>query len=156
MLRLERHSLGPRVFVLGRRIHEWHLGLLAIAGSVAAALLGCIEPGTAVVASILGAWLVVKDWPDLTRHGRDAAAWRLLVHRRPPPLRPGRHLDDIPAVAAVATAAVGLVDLLSAVTPNVEWRGRELMHLEPLSVMRNAHALAGPASVALILTAYYL
>ena len=26
MLRLERHRLGPRVFVFGRRIHEWHLG----------------------------------------------------------------------------------------------------------------------------------
>ena len=156
MLRLESHSLGPRVFVLGQRIHEWHLGLLVIAGSVVAALIGAIEPGTALVASILGAWLVVKDWPDLTRHGHDTAAWRLLVHRRTPPLRPGRHLDDIPAVAAIATAAVGLVDLLSAVTPNVQWRGRELMHLEPLSVMRNAHALAVPTSVALILAAYYL
>jgi len=156
MLRLERHSHGPRVFVLGQRIHEWHLGLLAIAASLAAALLGWIEPGTAAVTSILGAWLVIKDWPDLTRGGRDTAAWRLLVHRRPPPLRPGRHLDDIPAVAALATAAVGVFDLLSAVTPNVEWRGRELMHLEPLSVMRNAHALAVPASLALILTAYYL
>src|SRR5262245_14294079 len=120
MLRLERHPLGPRVFVLGQRIHEWHLGVFAIAGAVAAALAGWIEPGTAVVASILGAWLVIKDWPDLTRRGRDTAAWRLFVHRRPAPLRPGRHLDDVPAVAALATAAVGLVDLLSAVTPNVE------------------------------------
>ena len=67
-----------------------------------------------------------------------------------------RHLDDVPAVAALATAAVGLVDLLSAVTPNVSWRGRELVHLEPVSVMQNAHALAVPASMALIVTAYYL
>ena len=37
-----------------------------------------------------------------------------------------RPLDDVPTIAAVATAAVGLVDLLSAVTPNVRWRGREL------------------------------
>jgi lysyl-tRNA synthetase class 2 len=156
MLRLERHSLGPRVFILGRRIHEWHLGLLVIPGALAAALLGQVGPGTAFVAAILGAWLVVKDWPDLTGQGRDTAAWRLFVHRRPPPLRPGRHLDDIPVVAAVATAAVGLVDLLSAVTPNVSWRGRELMHLEPLSLMKNAHAFAVPASIALIVTAYYL
>jgi lysyl-tRNA synthetase class 2 len=156
MLRFERHALGPRVYFLGRRIHEWHLGLLVIPGAVAAALLGQIGPGTAVVTAILGAWLVVKDWPDLTRQGRDTAAWSLFVHRRPPPLRPGRHLDDIPVVAAVATAAVGIVDLLSAVTPNVRWRGRELMHLEPLSLMKNAHALAVPASIALIVTAYYL
>src|SRR5215831_6904441 len=142
MLRLELHALGPRVYILGRRIHEWHLGLLVIPGAVVAALLGEIGLGTALVATILGAWLVIKDWPDLTRHGRDTAAWRLLLHRRPPPLRPGRHLDDIPVVAAVATAAVGVVDLLSAVTPNVQWRGRELLHLEPLSVMANAHALA--------------
>jgi lysyl-tRNA synthetase class 2 len=156
MLRLERHALGPRVFVLGRRVHEWHLGLLAIAVSVLAGAFGAIGPGTALVASLLGVWLVVKDWPDLTRRGRDTAAWRLGLHRRPFPLRPTRRLDDIPAVAALATAAVGVVDLLSAVTPNVRWRGRELLHFEPLSVMRNAHALAVPASVALILTAYYL
>ena len=30
------------------------------------------------------------------------------------------------------------------------------MHVEPVAVMKNAHALAVPASVALILTAYYL
>jgi lysyl-tRNA synthetase class 2 len=156
MLRLERHRLGPRVFFLGRRLHEWHLGVLAIAGAVVALLLGKIGPGPALVASLLGVWLVAKDWPDLTRRRRDTAGWRLGLHRRPFPLRPFRHLDDVPAIAALATAAVGLVDLLSALTPNVRWRGRELLHLEPVSVMRNAHALAVPASVALIVTAYYL
>ena len=50
MLRLERHRLGPRVFVFGCRIHEWHLGVLVIAGAVAAALLGRIGAGPAVVA----------------------------------------------------------------------------------------------------------
>ncbi len=156
MLRLERHRLGPRVYILGRRIHEWHLGLAVIAFALAAGISETIPPGTAVVAALLGLWLIVKDWPDLTRSGRDSAGWRLGIHRRPFPLRPMRPLDDIPAVAAFATAAVGLVDLLSAVTPNVSWRGRDLVHLEPVSVMRNAHALAVPASVALILTAYYL
>jgi lysyl-tRNA synthetase class 2 len=156
MLRLERHRLGPRVFLLGRRLHEWHLGLLAIAGAICGALLGRIGAGPALVAALLGAWLVAKDWPDLTGRHRDTAAWRLGFHRRPLPLRPSRHLDDVPAIAALATAAVGLVDLLSALTPNVHWRGRVLLHLEPVSVMRNAHALAVPASVALIVAAYYL
>jgi lysyl-tRNA synthetase, class II len=156
MLRLERHRLGPRVFLFGFRIHEWHLGVLAIAGAVAAALLGRIGAGPAAVASLLGAWLIAKDWPDLTPNHRDTAGWRLGIHRRPLPLRPFRSLDDVPTLAAVATAAVGLVDLLSALTPNVRWRGRELLHLEPVSVMRNAHALAVPASLALIVTAYYL
>jgi lysyl-tRNA synthetase, class II len=156
MLRLERHRLGPRVYILGRRIHEWHLGIAVVALALAGAVSEAVRPGTAVVATLLGVWLIVKDWPDLTRSGRDSAGWRLGIHRRPFPLRPMRPLDDVPAVAAFATAAVGLVDLMSAVTPNVSWRGRELVHLEPVTVMRNAHALAVPASVALILTAYYL
>ena len=156
MLRFERHPLGPRVFLLGRRIHEWHLGLLAIAAAVSALLFGAIRPGLAIAASLLGVWLVVKDWPDLTGRHRDTAGWQLGLHRRPLPLRPFRHLDDVPAIAALATAAVGLVDLLSSVRPNVRWRGRELLHFESVSVMRNAHALAVPASVALIVTAYYL
>jgi lysyl-tRNA synthetase, class II len=156
MLRMERHRLGPRVYLLGRRIHEWHLGLFAIAVAVGAGLFGAIGIGPTVAAALLGAWLVVKDWPDLTGRGRDAAGWRLGLHRRPLPLRPFRHLDDVPAIAALATATVGLVDLLAAVSPNVRWRGRELLHFESVSVMRNAHSLAVPASVALIVTAYYL
>ncbi len=156
MLRIERHRLGPRVFVLGRRVHEWHLGVLVIAVACVTAILGAIGFATAFVTALLGVWLIVKDWPDLTRSGRDSAGWRLGIHRRPLPLRPLRRLDDIPAIAAFATGAVALVDLMSAVTPNVSWRGRELVHLEPVSVMRNAHALAVPASIALLLTAYYL
>ena len=156
MLRLERHRLGPRVFVLGRRIHEWHLGLLVVVAALPATLFGLIGPGTALVAVLLGAWLVIKDWPDLAPGRRDTAAWRLLIHRRPAPFRPARHLDDVPAVAALATAAAGIVDLLSALTPNVSWRGRVLVHLEPVSVMQQAHALAVPASIALVVTAYYL
>src|SRR3954464_5938284 len=31
MIRLHRHQLGPRVFVLGRRIPEWHLGAVLMA-----------------------------------------------------------------------------------------------------------------------------
>ena len=95
-------------------------------------MLGVIEAGTAAVTLLLGGWLVVKDWPDLTARGRDQAAWRLGIHRRPLALRPMRYLDDVPTVAALATAAVGIVDLLSAVTPNISWRGRELVHLEPV------------------------
>jgi lysyl-tRNA synthetase class 2 len=156
MLRIERHQLGPRLFVLGRRVHEWHLGVLVIGCALLLAGMDMIEPGKGVVTLLLGGWLIAKDWPDLTPRGRDQAAWRLGIHRRPHALRPMRCLDDVPTVAALATAAVGLVDLLSAVTPNISWRGRELIHLEPLGVMQQAHALAVPASVALIVTAYYL
>jgi lysyl-tRNA synthetase, class II len=154
--RLERHLLGPRVFVFGRRIHEWHLGMLVILASVVVAIVGPFEPVHALVGALLGAWLVVKDWPDLIPSRRDTAGWRLGLHRRPFPLRPVRRLDDMPVVAAIATAVIGIVDLVAAVTPNVSWRGRALVHVEPLGVMRAAHALAVPTSFALVLTAYYL
>ena len=79
------------------RVHEWHLGVLVIAASGVIAILGAIGFGTAFVMALLGLWLVVKDWPDLTRSGRDSAGWRLGIHRRPLPLRPVRRLDDVPA-----------------------------------------------------------
>jgi lysyl-tRNA synthetase class 2 len=156
VLRLERHRLGPRVFVLGRRVHEWHLGALVVTAAVVTALLSLIRPVAAVSAGLIGLWLIVKDWPDLIHASRDTTGWRLGLHRRPLPLRPVRRLDDVPALAAIATAVVGIVDLVSAVTPNVSWRGDALVHVEPVSVMRSAHALAVPTSFALMLTAYYL
>ena len=156
LFELERNPLGLRLHVFGRRAHEWHLGVLVILGFGVAGLAGAVRPTTALVALLLGLWLIAKDWPDLTGSGRDAAGWRLGLHRRPLPLRPWRFLDDVPTIAAVATAAVGIVDLVSAVTPNVSWRGRVLLHVEPVSLMKNTHALAVPASLALILTAYYL
>ena len=106
------------LYVFGRRIHEWHLGLAVLAGRgrrVAARARRALARARRSHAS--GLWLVAKDWPDLTRHGRDTTAWRLGLHRRPLRLRPSRHLDDVPAVAALAVAVVALVDLVSAVTP---------------------------------------
>ncbi len=155
MLKLERHRLGPRVYVLGWRVHEWHLGLFVGTLAVAAGLLGWIGPFAASALAVAGVWLIAKDWPDLTRSRRDTAGWRLWVHRRPLPLRPGRRLDDVPAIAALATAIVGLTDLASSLTPNVSWRGRTV-HVEPVGLMRSAHALAIPVSIGLVLTAYYL
>jgi len=156
MLKLERHRLGPRIYVFRRRIHEWHLGIVIEAAIVVGLLLGWVGRVPALVAALLGLWLIAKDWPDLTRSRRDTAGWRLGLHRRPSPLRPFRHLDDVPALAALAAAAVGVVDLVSAVTPNVSWRGRVLVHFESVSVMHAAHALAVPVSFALVVTAYYL
>jgi hypothetical protein len=84
VLRLERHRLGPRVYVCGLRIHEFALGL-----GVLAVLLG---GGFADVweltlrteaATLVGAWLIGKDWRDLFPSKRDTAAWSLLLHRVP-------------------------------------------------------------------------
>jgi hypothetical protein len=84
MVRLERHSLGPRVYVLGLRVHEFALGL----GVVTVSLAGCVAEAWALtrrieVAAALGGWLVVKDWRDLFPAKRNTAAWSLLPHRVP-------------------------------------------------------------------------
>ena len=156
MLKLHRHPLGVRIYVLRRRIHEWHVGLALLALASLAAAAGRIDPGALLLVGLCGLWLVAKDWHDLTPTGRDATFWRLGIHRRPLPFRPSRHLDDVPAFAALGVAIVALVDLVSALTPNVSWRGAVLVDVEPVAVMRGAHALAVPVSFALLVTAYYL
>jgi len=84
MLRLERHRLGPRVYLFGLRIHEFLLGF-----GVFAVLLG---GGVAdvwdltrrtVAAALFGTWLIVKDWRDLFPSKRNTASWSLLPHRVP-------------------------------------------------------------------------
>ena len=60
------------------------------------------------------------------------------------------------AFAAVAAALVGLVNIASALTPNIRWRGHLLLDFEPVEAMRLFHALALPAGAALLLVAPYL
>jgi len=156
MLKLDRHPLGVRVYVLRRRIHEWHVGLAVLTMAALLSFWGRTGPGPILLIALAGLWLVAKDWHDLTPTGRDATFWRLGIHRRPLPFRPSRHLDDVPAFAAVGVAVVAIIDLVSAVTPNIGWRGDVLLDVEPVAVMRGAHALAVPVSFALLVTAYYL
>jgi hypothetical protein len=59
----------------------------------------------------------------------------------------------VPAVAALVAAALGLVNLFSALTPNAHWRGHVLVQVEPIGAMHVFHALAVPASVALLVGA---
>src|SRR5437763_10869090 len=133
MVRLERHPSGPRVFILGRRIHDYHLGL---ALGLAAAFAGAfghdrIAPGLGLV----GAWLVIKDWRDLFPRLRDTASWRLGIHRVPAPLRERRRFERLPGLAAAAALGIGAVNLASALTPNVAWRGRALLQIEPMQAV---------------------
>jgi lysyl-tRNA synthetase class 2 len=51
---------------------------------------------------------------------------------------------------------VGLVNIGSALTPNIRWRGHLLMNFEPVEAIRLFHALALPAGAALLLVAPYL
>jgi lysylphosphatidylglycerol synthetase-like protein (DUF2156 family) len=62
----------------------------------------------------------------------------------------------IPRLGAAITALVGLVNIASALTPNIRWRGHLLLQFEAVETMRVFHALALPAGAALLLVAPYL
>src|SRR2546430_1034189 len=157
MLRIERHSLGPRVYVLGARIHEWHLGAGLLLGLALGGLIHRVGDGFgAGVAALAGVWLVLKDWHDLLPAHRDTTAWRLGLHVRFHPLRAVRRADPLPKLAALAAGLAGLVNLASAVTPNIAWRNHLLLHVEPFETLKLTHAAAVPASLLLLVTAPYL
>ncbi len=84
VLRLERHRLGPRVYVLGVRVHEFALGLVVLAVLLAGGVTELWELTLRTETVILaGSWLVAKDWRDLFPSKRNTAAWGLLPHRVP-------------------------------------------------------------------------
>ncbi len=84
VIRIERHKLGPRLHVFGRRVHEYQVGFALLAASPIAFVEGSGHISvSAALAAFAGLWLVVKDWPDLFRATRDRASWRLGVHRLP-------------------------------------------------------------------------
>jgi lysyl-tRNA synthetase class 2 len=59
-------------------------------------------------------------------------------------------------LAALAAALVGAINVASALTPTIRWRGHLLLQYEPVEAMRLFHALALPAGAALLLVAPYL
>jgi lysyl-tRNA synthetase class 2 len=61
-----------------------------------------------------------------------------------------------PRLAALAAACVGLVNVASALTPNISWRGHLLLQFEPVEAMHLFHALSLPAGLGLLLVAPYL
>jgi lysyl-tRNA synthetase class 2 len=71
-------------------------------------------------------------------------------------LRVELHADGLPALAGAVAFGIGVVNLVSAVTPNVAWRGHVLLQLLPLRELPVFHTLAVPASLALLVTALYL
>ncbi len=84
MLRLERHRLGPRVYLFGLRIHEFALGFAVLAALLLGGVTETWELTRATIAAtVLGSWLVAKDWRDLFPSKRNTAAWGLLPHRVP-------------------------------------------------------------------------
>ena len=157
MLRIDRHRLGPRVYVMGARIHEWHLGLALLLALAVGALADRVGAGLGPAAAVLvGVWLIAKDWRDLFPAHRDTAAWRLGLHVRVHPLRAVRRADPLPKLAAVTAALAGLVNLAAAVEPNIAWRNHLLLYVEPFEALRLTHAAAVPTSMLLLVTAPYL
>jgi lysyl-tRNA synthetase, class II len=61
-----------------------------------------------------------------------------------------------PGLAALAAALVGVINVASALTPNIRWRGHLLLSFEPVEAMRLFHAFALPTGAALLLVAPYL
>ena len=72
------------------------------------------------------------------------------------PLRAVRRADPLPKVAAVTAGLAGLVNLASAVTPNIAWRNHLLLYVEPFETLKLSHAAAIPASMLLLVTSPYL
>jgi lysyl-tRNA synthetase class 2 len=157
LLRIDRHRLGPRVYVLGARVHEWQVGaaLLLVLG-VAAAFRELDRNLTTVAAIAIGVWLVAKDWHDLVPSRRDKASWRLGFHIRAAPLERVHRAAPMPQVAAILAVVAGLVNLASAVTPNIAWRDHVLLQVAPFAALKLSHAAAVPASMVLLVTAPYL
>ena len=72
-----------------------------------------------------------------------------------------RRLNDLvlrrlPALSGAIAFAIGVVNLVSAVTPNLSWRGHVLLTVLPARVVPLFHTVAVPASVALIVCSFYL
>ena len=61
-----------------------------------------------------------------------------------------------PTLAALAAAVVGAINVASALTPAIRWRGHLLLDFEPVEAMRLLHAFALPTGTALLLVAPYL
>src|SRR5436190_4414292 len=68
----------------------------------------------------------------------------------------GRRPAWLPPLAGWLTAIAGLLNVASALTPNLAERARVLLHIEDADFVPLAHALALSAGVALLVLAVYL
>ena len=84
MLRLERHRLGPRVYVLGLRIHEFALGFALLAALLAGGVVDAwaLTHRTEAVTAA-GSWLVAQASRSSYPSKRNTGRWSLLPHRVP-------------------------------------------------------------------------
>ncbi len=68
----------------------------------------------------------------------------------------GGRFRGLPLLVAAATLAVATVNAASALTPNIAWRGRLLLRVEPISGIPIFHQIALPLSLALGIAGVYL
>jgi len=154
-VRVERHRHGPRVYLLGHRVHECAVGLALLLAALGVALAGIVSRAHGAEAAVVASWLVIKDWRDLFPSKRDTAAWRIGIHQRFAALRPARRSPHLPPLAGLAALATAAVNVASVLTPTVAWRAR-LLRFEPAEAIPVFHALALPAGAALAVVAFYL
>jgi len=156
LIRVEQHEYGPRVYVLGQRVHELALGVgvLAVVGLLGVLHLVGLTDGV-VVAVVAGAWLVIKDWRDLFPRLRNTSVHsRFAMHRKAGVL--GAWRPGLPLVVAVVTFAVAIVNVASALTPNIAWRGKLLLGVEPIAGIPIFHDIALQLSCVLAIAGLYL
>src|SRR5439155_18905251 len=155
--RVERHGLGPRLYVFRHRVHECHAGIVVLLGAIAALVLPSGVPSALGLGAFgVGIWLLVKDWRDLVPAWRDERAWRAGLHRPPRPLREARRADWLPPLTGWLAGVVGVVNIASALTPDLGDRARLVRHLTPHAVPVLAHAFALSAGTALVVLGFYL
>ena len=65
-------------------------------------------------------------------------------------------LRRLPSFVGAIAFAIGLVNLASALTPNIAWRGHLLLQVLPVRAVPLIHSAAVPASIALIVCSFYL
>jgi lysyl-tRNA synthetase class 2 len=104
----------------------------------------------------IGLWLLIKDWRDFSPRTRDTATWRLGIHRRALALREVRRAQSLPRLLAVATAAVGVVNIASALTREIHWRTHVLEGVALGNLVPFFHTLALPTGALLVVLALYL
>lgn len=141
-VRVERHELGPRLYLAGIRVHEAVVGiaLLAVALTLSVTHLGLPAHLTGA-AWVAGTWMLAKDWRDLVPRWRNTAAWSLGLHRPHAPLRATRRAMWLPGATAALVGLAGLGQLLRAMDPDSE------THLG-LAGLANLFGIAVPLSMA--------
>jgi lysyl-tRNA synthetase class 2 len=154
---VEWHEHGPRLRVLDRRIHECHTGLVLVLFAGARLVAGIGIPAEMLAATaLLGAWMVIKDWRDIVPAQRDTATWSVAIHRRRPLLREVRRGAWVPACLAWLAATVGIVNIASALTPDLPGRAAILREAGIGHLAGPAHALALPVGVGLVILSVHL